>query len=554
MSDSVSFKVFLKDQENGEDNEVRRFVVHKDVRTNFTFLQGKLCDVFPQLSQNEFSVSWTDEDGDKVTIASDEELSIALTEMTGPVYKLVVNIKTKKKDENTKKDSKDGSTKKDAKNESQIHPGVTCDACDKQPIVGNRYKCVVCEDYDLCGPCEAAGKHPGHNMMRIASPENVFPQRLFKRIHKMQERAEKSRTRHEKENGNSTEGQSGSGSVPPPPPPHFQHFGFGGRGRGMFRGRGMHGFGPIPMGMGPNAARGMGGMRGGCGVGAWAGPAFDAMMRGWMGEQPMGNQQDPSETNGSTNNTSEHDKAHEAAFEAAQEAHEQAHNAASEAAASAAAAAAAAQEAHNAAYEQFATMSGSADYLQNVGTFVAAALDPLGIDVQVDIETPEGTRNTVRSSSRSASSSASFSTSFNGDEATPMETENDKNNDSNKTDENKSEKGSKSTTPIDEEEWTVLADKTDDPKVTEIPIQVIGKDKEKDNLYPSLPESPTATAPQPPPPAGVATSHPDPKIQVALQAMMNMGFSNEGGWLTNLLEAKNGDIGKVLDILQPVKK
>merc|ERR1712173_585694 len=59
------------------------------------------------------------------------------------------------------------------------------------------------------------------------------------------------------------------------------------------------------------------------------------------------------------------------------------------------------------------------------------------------------------------------------------------------------------------------------------------------SLYPKLTENPPAELPSAP-----VASHPDPKIQVALQAMMNMGFSNEGGWLSSLLEAKNGDIGK----------
>ena len=34
-----------------------------------------------------------------------------------------------------------------------IHSGVHCDMCKKQNIVGIRYKCVVCPDYDLCEEC-----------------------------------------------------------------------------------------------------------------------------------------------------------------------------------------------------------------------------------------------------------------------------------------------------------------------------------------------------------------------------------------------------------------
>merc|ERR1711915_1022197 len=146
MSETVSFKVFLKDSENAGNDEVRRFVLDRDVSTSFTYLQEKLCAVFPQLKQKIFSVNWTDEDGDNVTIGMDEELIIALTEMSGPVYKLIVLIKNEEKFGNSGNNQKETTEAK-----SLIHHGVTCDSCEKTPIEGYRYKCVVCDDFDLCG-------------------------------------------------------------------------------------------------------------------------------------------------------------------------------------------------------------------------------------------------------------------------------------------------------------------------------------------------------------------------------------------------------------------
>merc|ERR1712004_646906 len=43
------------------------------------------------------------------------------------------------------------------------------------------------------------------------------------------------------------------------------------------------------------------------------------------------------------------------------------------------------------------------------------------------------------------------------------------------------------------------------------------------------------------------------KVEAALKTMQAMGFSDDGGWLSNLLRAKSGDVDKVLDTIQPFK-
>merc|ERR1712173_117872 len=97
MADNVSFKVYLKDPSQGEETEVRRFVVDKEVSTSLVYIKEKLVSIFPILAEKIFSVSWTDEDGDSITIDTDEELILALTELPGPVYKLTATVRAAKK-------------------------------------------------------------------------------------------------------------------------------------------------------------------------------------------------------------------------------------------------------------------------------------------------------------------------------------------------------------------------------------------------------------------------------------------------------------------------
>ena len=52
-----------------------------------------------------------------------------------------------------------------------VHDRVICDGCKVAPIVGVRYKCSVCEDFDYCGKCEQSIEHP-HPFLKIKDPKH----------------------------------------------------------------------------------------------------------------------------------------------------------------------------------------------------------------------------------------------------------------------------------------------------------------------------------------------------------------------------------------------
>lgn len=57
---------------------------------------------------------------------------------------------------------------------SIAHPDVSCNHCGRD-VVGPRYKCVVCLDYDLCHYCMTLPRPPhsiGHPMLRFVNPSS----------------------------------------------------------------------------------------------------------------------------------------------------------------------------------------------------------------------------------------------------------------------------------------------------------------------------------------------------------------------------------------------
>jgi len=62
----------------------------------------------------------------------------------------------------------DAEEQSDEKADSTVHTGVQCDNCKVVPIVGNRFKCTACHNFDLCDACESSGVHPAdHEMIKF---------------------------------------------------------------------------------------------------------------------------------------------------------------------------------------------------------------------------------------------------------------------------------------------------------------------------------------------------------------------------------------------------
>ncbi|XP_071440623.1 sequestosome-1-like isoform X3 [Hetaerina americana] len=427
MSDnSASFKVTLH-RECSDEIEVRRFVLPKSASSSYSILQDKLHVVFHSIKNQPFEVTWQDDEGDRIMISSDEELMIAMREMRDDVYRLRV---TTGKQRNV--DLNGGLTG------GQIHDRVSCDVCSGN-VLGFRYKCIQCPNYDLCSSCEMNKHHKEHFMVRIPEPalwKTGFGQRLSRVM---------ARSARKHRGGGCASGEAsgrGNGS-------HHNHschyHEYGSSGRRY----------PIPQ-------------------------FVEELFRNMW----YPNATPPEEQGEAAAATSPDKKADP-------------------------------------------KDDGHVTYLKTIGETVASLLDPLGIDVNIEVETKK--KEDLKGETKEEGSGQEKT--INNDEK-PVENPQEASGCSSKPEipvansegirsevevkDSKKEKGESDT-----DEWTVINEDT-----------LIKAEK-------------IETA---------EDGSSGPHINHSLALMTAMGFKNEGGWLTSLLEAVNGDVSKALDILQPVKK
>ncbi|XP_043840197.1 sequestosome-1 isoform X6 [Dromiciops gliroides] len=397
----LTVKAYLMGKEEAA-REIRRFTLeplHGPGRCEK--LLRRVAEVFPALRPGGFQAYYRDEDGDLIAFSSDEELSLGMCYIKEDLFRIYIKEKKECKREHRPPCAQEVPT-------NMVHPNVICDGCNG-PVVGNRFKCTVCPDYDLCSTCEGKGLHKEHNMIVFQNPLNTHvPEWISRRrwLHKM---------RH--------------GALPP--------------------------FWWIP---------------------GWGDAACHPMNQTAPQAQTSGTPPNPeAEQDASASTSSQQDL--------------------------------------------------NVTFLQNIGESVAAALSPLGIDVDIDVEhggkrskvtppvsQPNSEEESLQPSNPSSSQSPTDPQSSEMEVAALSEqmekviVESSMQVDENSPSQEQTEAGNCSG---GDDDWTHLSSKEVDP-----------------------------------------STEADPCLIESLSQMLSMGFSDEGGWLTRLLQTKNYDIGAALDAIQ----
>ncbi|XP_068816175.1 sequestosome-1 isoform X4 [Struthio camelus] len=414
---ALTVKAYLLGKEEAA-REIRRFSLPPPAR--YQAIHDRVAELFQGLLRAgpppAFRMHYKDEDGDLIAFSSDEELELALPYVQDGVLRVYIKEKKECKREHRAQCSQEPPR-------DMVHPNVICDGCEG-PVVGARFKCTVCPDYDLCSTCESKGIHKEHNMVMFQSPL-------------------------------------------------LHPFEWLPRGRWLRKMR--HGVPPFPW------------------MHRWGYPVPPAPCQNSEQAQASAAASSPPTEQASTNSQPQ---------------------------------------------------DPNVTFLKNVGESVAAFLSPLGIEVDIDVE-HGGQRSKVTPASPHQEKNSAEPSSSTVDQNSQTKP------DWNSTDPATEEHSESSSSSGGDEDWTHLSSKEVDPSTGELQSLQMPETEGPSSLNPS--QGPTQTGPTGLREAALYPHLPpeaDPRLIESLSQMLSMGFSDEGGWLTRLLQTKNCDIGAALDAIQ----
>lgn len=159
---SLTVKVYIED-------EVRRFSLDSSQGVKFCDLQRAVEEVLPSLKGSVGAFTYEDDEGDTITATTQHEFIEAIRLMNS-LGDTVPKFRLKKSKKNTvllKKATTAPSHEPTlippsiaAEESTPVHFGVRCDGCHMYPIVGERYKCALRPNFDLCASCNVLSKSP----------------------------------------------------------------------------------------------------------------------------------------------------------------------------------------------------------------------------------------------------------------------------------------------------------------------------------------------------------------------------------------------------------
>lgn len=112
---------------------------------------------FPELFGHTYSLYWLDSQKDRICIddATDLDLCLRISESLGSYPNIAIQPTTSTEDTETY---------------GFVRHEVLCDGCDKR-LYGSRFRCLQCEDYDLCDKCFGNTAHdPDHRFKLLYNP------------------------------------------------------------------------------------------------------------------------------------------------------------------------------------------------------------------------------------------------------------------------------------------------------------------------------------------------------------------------------------------------